>query len=52
MRVQAPVARFSATPARIDHLGAALGAHNDAVYGGLLGLNEAELSRLQADGTI
>jgi crotonobetainyl-CoA:carnitine CoA-transferase CaiB-like acyl-CoA transferase len=52
MRVQVPVARFSATPSRIDHLGAALGAHNDAVYGGLLGLNEADLSRLQADGTI
>ena len=52
MRVQAPTARLSATPARIEHLGPALGAHNDSVYRGLLGLDEADLSELRAHGTI
>ena len=52
VRVQAPTARLSATPARIEHLGPALGAHNNAVYGGLLGLDAAELDELRAHGTI
>jgi len=29
-----------------------LGAHNDEVYGRLLGLTEAEIDALRADGTI
>ena len=33
MTVQAPVARMSETPGAIEHLGRALGADNDAVYG-------------------
>ena len=52
VRVQAPTARLSGTPARIEHLGPALGAHNEAVYGGLLGLTAPELSELRAHGTI
>jgi crotonobetainyl-CoA:carnitine CoA-transferase CaiB-like acyl-CoA transferase len=52
MRVQAPVPRFSATPGRIDHLGPALGEHNDEVYGGLLGLDDATRERLHDDGVI
>jgi crotonobetainyl-CoA:carnitine CoA-transferase CaiB-like acyl-CoA transferase len=52
VRVQAPTARLSATPGRIDYLGPALGAHNEAVYRGLLGLGETELSELHAHGTI
>ncbi len=52
MRVQAPVVRMSATPGRIEHLGRSLGADNDAVFGGLLGLDEAELAALRAAGTI
>ena len=39
MTVQAPVAQLSETPGRVDHLGRALGADNDAVYGDLLGLD-------------
>jgi crotonobetainyl-CoA:carnitine CoA-transferase CaiB-like acyl-CoA transferase len=52
MTVQAPVAHMSETPGRIEFLGRALGADNDAVYGGLLGLSAARLDELRATGTI
>jgi crotonobetainyl-CoA:carnitine CoA-transferase CaiB-like acyl-CoA transferase len=52
MTVQAPVAKFSETPGVIEHLGRALGADNDAVYGGLLGVNAERLAALRAAGTI
>jgi crotonobetainyl-CoA:carnitine CoA-transferase CaiB-like acyl-CoA transferase len=52
MRVQAPLARLSETPGRIDHLGQGLGAANDAVYGGLLGLDADRIAALRADGVI
>jgi crotonobetainyl-CoA:carnitine CoA-transferase CaiB-like acyl-CoA transferase len=50
MTVQAPVAVMSDTPGRIDHLGRALGADNEAVYTGLLGLDTARLAALEAAG--
>ena len=50
--VQAPVARLSETPGRIDHLGQALGAENDAVYGGILGIEPDRIAALRAAGTI
>lgn len=52
VRVQAPTARLSVTPARIDHLGPPLGRHNAEVYGDLLGLDEGELERLRSTHTI
>jgi crotonobetainyl-CoA:carnitine CoA-transferase CaiB-like acyl-CoA transferase len=52
MTVQAPVARLSETPGGIDHLGGALGADNDAVYGDLIGLDAARVASLRAAGTI
>jgi crotonobetainyl-CoA:carnitine CoA-transferase CaiB-like acyl-CoA transferase len=52
MTVQAPVAMLSGTPGRVDHLGRALGADNEAVYGGLLGLDAERLAALAADGVI
>ncbi len=52
MTVQAPVARLSETPGAVDHLGRDLGADNDAVYGGLLGLDAERLDALRAAGTI
>jgi crotonobetainyl-CoA:carnitine CoA-transferase CaiB-like acyl-CoA transferase len=52
MRVQAPVPRLSATPGRIEHLGPDLGEHNDEVYGGLLGLDDARRRQLHDDGVI
>jgi crotonobetainyl-CoA:carnitine CoA-transferase CaiB-like acyl-CoA transferase len=50
--VQAPVALLSETPGRIDHLGRSLGADNDAVYGGLLGIDADRLAALRATGVI
>ena len=50
--VQAPVAVLNDTPGRIDHLGRALGADNDAVYGDLLGLDEDRLAALRAASVI
>jgi crotonobetainyl-CoA:carnitine CoA-transferase CaiB-like acyl-CoA transferase len=50
--VHAPVAQLSETPGRVEHLGRALGADNDAVYGGLLGLAPERLAELRAAGVI
>ena len=50
--VQAPVAQLTETPGRVDHLGRALGADNDHVYGDLLGLDRDELATLRATGVI
>jgi crotonobetainyl-CoA:carnitine CoA-transferase CaiB-like acyl-CoA transferase len=50
--VQSPVAQLTATPGRVDHLGRALGADNDAVYGGLLGLDPDRLAALRRAGVI
>ncbi|MBR7194628.1 CaiB/BaiF CoA-transferase family protein [Gordonia sp. SCSIO 19800] len=52
IRMQAPVPRFSETPARVTHSGRALGADNDYVYRKLLDLDEQTISRLGRDGTI
>jgi crotonobetainyl-CoA:carnitine CoA-transferase CaiB-like acyl-CoA transferase len=50
--VQAPVAVLSDTPGRVEHLGRALGADNDAVYGGLLELSRDRIAALRAAGVI
>jgi crotonobetainyl-CoA:carnitine CoA-transferase CaiB-like acyl-CoA transferase len=50
--VQAPVAVLSETPGRIEHLGRALGADNDAVYRDLLGLGPDRLAELRAASVI
>ena len=50
--VQSPVAVLSETPGAIRHLGRALGADNDSVYGNLLGLDAAHIGALRAAGTI
>ena len=50
--VQAPVAQLSETPGRVEHLGRALGADNEAVLGELLGLSPAAVAALQHRGVI
>lgn len=48
----APWIRFSETPARLEHAGPRIGEHNGEVYGGLLGLDSAELAELEQSGVI
>ncbi|GIF66618.1 succinyl-CoA--D-citramalate CoA-transferase [Asanoa ishikariensis] len=44
--------KLSATPGRVRSTGPALGASNDDIYRGLLGLGDDDLSRLRAAGAI
>jgi succinyl-CoA:(S)-malate CoA-transferase subunit B len=46
------VPKLSATPGQINWLGSELGAHNDEIYRGLLGIDEAELQRLKDTAVI
>jgi formyl-CoA transferase len=50
--VQSAVPKMGATPGSVDHLGARLGEHNEAVYGGLLDYDEGLLEDLSEDGII
>jgi len=50
--VPAPMPFLSATPGKLKHLGEAMGAHNEDVYRGLLGLSADEMSKLQSEGVI
>jgi len=50
--VQAPVAQLTDTPGRVDHLGRALGADNDAVFGELLGVDAERLAALRERGVV
>ena len=50
--MQNVVPKLSDTPGSIDWSGPTLGEHNDEVFGGILGLSDAEQARLRADGII
>lgn len=52
LSVPAVFPKLSATPGDIKWLGVALGAHNDEVFGELLGLDEAERAELAKQGVI
>jgi len=52
IRMQNVVPRLSGTPGEIAHAGKAIGADNREVYGGRLGLSDAEMRELAGDGAI
>lgn len=52
IRMQNAAVKLSETPGRIAHAGPSKGRYNREVYGDLLGLDEAELERLAAEGVI
>jgi formyl-CoA transferase len=43
---------LSETPGRVGKFSLGLGEHNEEVYQGLLGMSQAELAALKADGVI
>ncbi|HKY08542.1 MAG TPA: CoA transferase [Candidatus Binatia bacterium] len=50
--VQNVVPKFSATPGSVDFLGAPMGAHNEEILGGELGLSKERLAELKKLGVI
>jgi formyl-CoA transferase len=52
LAMQNVVPRLSATPGSISWCGPGLGEHNDDVYRDLLGMDDAELEALGAEGVV
>ncbi|MEJ8565990.1 CaiB/BaiF CoA transferase family protein [Elongatibacter sediminis] len=52
LEIPALVPRLSDTPGRTDWPGGPVGSHNAAIYGDLLGMDEAELEALREKGII
>jgi crotonobetainyl-CoA:carnitine CoA-transferase CaiB-like acyl-CoA transferase len=52
VKMPAMVPRLSKTPGGTAWSGPALGAHNEEIFRGLLGMDEAELQALAAEGVI
>jgi crotonobetainyl-CoA:carnitine CoA-transferase CaiB-like acyl-CoA transferase len=52
LTMAAPIPRMSETPGSIRSLGPALGSANEAVLGGMLGLEKAEIEALRKAGVI
>src|SRR4028118_2438825 len=49
--MQTVVPRLTETPGEVRWTGPALGQHNDEVYGGLLGIGEAERGKRRGGGS-
>jgi formyl-CoA transferase len=43
---------LSETPGRVSHAGPAIGANNQEIYQGVLGMSDAQLATLQEEGII
>jgi crotonobetainyl-CoA:carnitine CoA-transferase CaiB-like acyl-CoA transferase len=52
VRMQGAIPRFVGTPGAVRFAGTRLGAHNDEVFAGELGLTPGDLERLRANGVI
>lgn len=52
LKLPAIVPKLTDTPGRTDWAGPDLGAHNREIFGGVLGLSEAEIDELQTEGVI
>lgn len=50
--MQSVFPKLSATPGAVDWSGPELGAHNEEVYGGILGMGRAEIAALTDEGVI
>ena len=52
VKMQGIVPKLSATPGKVDHAGQKMGASNERILGGLLGMGKAEIAALRARGVI
>jgi crotonobetainyl-CoA:carnitine CoA-transferase CaiB-like acyl-CoA transferase len=52
LRIPAIMPKMSATPGRTDFPGQPIGSHNAEILGGVLGLEDEEIARLQEEGVI
>ena len=52
IRMPGIVPKFSRTPGEIKWVGPSLGAHNEEIYNGLLGLTAEKISELKSEGVI
>jgi len=52
LKIPAMVPKFSETPGRTDWPGSEVGAFNEEIYGGLLGLSAEEIDRLEQRGIL
>ena len=52
LKIPSVVPKLSSTPGETRWIGPQLGAHNQEVFGELLGLSEIELTELRASGVV
>ena len=52
VRMPNVAAKFSRTPGRVRHTGAAKGEHNDEIFTGMLGLSGPRIAELREQGVI